>query len=89
MRNLKLLTICFVVFGLFTGNLLACDPFIGINLEGFFTSDGSTASVGQVGDEIEYTVIISLDPDECPISNGEVKLFIPDNAGTPSGLEIV
>ncbi|RKY07776.1 MAG: hypothetical protein DRP56_05155, partial [Planctomycetota bacterium] len=80
MKTLKYLTICFVVCSMFAGSVFSqCTVGMSINLVGKFVG-GEDAIVGELGDQIWYTVTVSR-VGLCPLINGEVSLFVPDGIG--------
>lgn len=53
---------------------------VGIDIRGEFLGTTDEAAVAQVGDVVEYTVTVSLDENQCPITDGEVILTLPDGS---------
>jgi uncharacterized repeat protein (TIGR01451 family) len=56
-----------------------------IDIRGEFAGTSDEAALAVIGDEIEYTVTVSLNDSQCPITDGEVALTLPD--GTPVVLD--
>ena len=82
MKTLKYLTICLVLFCMFTGNVFAvdCSIVIGIGIEGFIVGTDAVADVAIPGDEIYYRVTVARDAEDCGIYEGVVTLVTPDGA---------
>lgn len=90
MKTFKYLAICFAVCFLFSSSVYAqCSIAVGIDIVGEFGGFNSDieADEGAVGETIFYTINVSLTETQCPIEDGVVKLYIPDGAGSPTGIE--